>query len=271
VWAGENVELLSTNELGERIPAFPAISDNDLIYRTDSQFRCIGRDRGTLLGPPRESYAVVVRTMNHFLLAILWIVWCAIHSSMISITATDFFKRRLGTHYRFYRLFFNLVAVATIIPVILYAQCIESHVLFRLEGILIVVQVLLLVLAGLLIIAGARHYDMLQFLGLRQIMTGASHGTLTENGQLCTSGILGVTRHPWYLATILLIWASSRSFTTSSLVTNAVLSVYLVVGTILEERKLSVEIGEGYRDFQERVSMLFPFKWLSRWGSTPDG
>lgn len=200
--------------------------------------------------------------MDHFLLAILWIIWCAIHSGMISAPVTEFFKRRLGAHYRFYRLFFNLVAVATIIPVILYAQSIESHVLFHWEGFLIVFQVLLLALAGLLFIAGAWHYDMLQFFGLRQIMTGTSHGALTESGELNTSGILGVTRHPWYLATVMFIWADFRSFTTSTLVTNAVLSVYLVVGTILEERKLIMEIGEGYREYQKKVSMLFPFKWL---------
>ena len=43
VQAGEEFELLSTNELGERITASPAISGNDLIYRTDSNLYCIGQ------------------------------------------------------------------------------------------------------------------------------------------------------------------------------------------------------------------------------------
>ena len=43
VRAGESFELLSTNELGERITAAPAISGNDLIYRTDSHLYCIGQ------------------------------------------------------------------------------------------------------------------------------------------------------------------------------------------------------------------------------------
>ena len=45
VKAGKNFELLSTNELGERITASPAISGNDLIYRTDSHLYCIGQNR----------------------------------------------------------------------------------------------------------------------------------------------------------------------------------------------------------------------------------
>ena len=204
--------------------------------------------------------------MSHLLLALLWIAWCAVHSGTISVTATEFFKRALGRYYRFYRLFYNLVAVATIFPVILYTLSIDSQVLFRWGGFWIVFRVLLLALAGLLFLAGVWHYDMLQFLGFRQITTGASHGPLTESGRLNSSGVFGVTRHPWYLATVILIWAGYRSCTTSVLVTNVVLTVYLVVGTVLEERKLVAEIGEEYREYQKKVSMIFPFKWLRSLG-----
>lgn len=43
IQAGKKFELLGTNRLGERITASPAISGNDLIYRTDSHLYCIGR------------------------------------------------------------------------------------------------------------------------------------------------------------------------------------------------------------------------------------
>ncbi len=42
VKAGEKFELLATNDLGERITATPAISGDDLIYRTDSHLYLIG-------------------------------------------------------------------------------------------------------------------------------------------------------------------------------------------------------------------------------------
>jgi protein-S-isoprenylcysteine O-methyltransferase Ste14 len=199
--------------------------------------------------------------MKYLLLALLWIVWCAIHSGMISLTATVFFKRRLGPHYRFYRLFFNLVAMATIIPVVLYASSLDGHVLFRWDGFLIGVQVLLLAASGLLFIAGARHHDMLLFLGIRQIWTGSSHNALTESGQLNTMGILNVTRHPWYLATVLLVWTAYGSMDIATLITNVILTAYLIVGTILEERKLVVEFGDEYREYQKRVPMLIPVPW----------
>jgi outer membrane protein assembly factor BamB len=42
VKAGKEFALAGKNELGERITASPAISGNDLIYRTDSRLICIG-------------------------------------------------------------------------------------------------------------------------------------------------------------------------------------------------------------------------------------
>ena len=45
VRAGTTFELLAQNELGERITASPAISGDELIYRTDSHLYCIGQSR----------------------------------------------------------------------------------------------------------------------------------------------------------------------------------------------------------------------------------
>ena len=44
--AGTTFELLAMNNLGERITASPAISGNELIYRTDSHLYCIGKSAG---------------------------------------------------------------------------------------------------------------------------------------------------------------------------------------------------------------------------------
>jgi protein-S-isoprenylcysteine O-methyltransferase Ste14 len=74
------------------------------------------------------------------------------------------------------------------------------------------------------------------------------------------SGVLGLMRHPWYTAFIIFLWA--RDFDLAGLITNSVLTAYIFIGTCLEERKLITEFGQAYRDYQEKVSMLFPVKWL---------
>ncbi len=115
-------------------------------------------------------------------------------------------------------------------------------------------------IAVLLFFLGGRHYDARQLLGIKQIRDGTSDSALTVSGELNTSGILGITRHPWYLATMLLIWA--RPMDVSAIIVNVILTSYLIVGTYLEEQKLVREFGEIYRNYQNNVSMLVPYKWI---------
>jgi len=54
-------------------------------------------------------------------------------------------------------------------------------------------------------VAGARQYDGLGFLGLRQLRSGSSCAGLSDTCALNTKGILGVVRHPWYAGGVLII------------------------------------------------------------------
>jgi len=121
-------------------------------------------------------------------------------------------------------------------------------------------QVILLGIAILLFFLGGRHYDARQVLGFKQIKEGTSNKVITETGELDTSSVLGITRHPWYLATILFIWV--RQLDVSAILVNVILTSYLIAGTYLEEKKLIGEFGEKYMAYQKRVSMLIPYKWL---------
>jgi len=107
---------------------------------------------------------------------------------------------------------------------------------------------------------GGRHYDIRQVMGIKQVREGTADLAITDTGELDTSGVLGMTRHPWYLATMLLIWA--RPMDVSAIIVNVILTFYLVIGTCLEEKKLLREFGENYRNYQNKVSMLIPYKWL---------
>jgi len=143
--------------------------------------------------------------MEYFTLIIIWTLWCVIHSSMISVTVTGFVKKRLGKSYKYYRLFYNLAATATLIPVLLYSLNLKGDVLFRWDGNLAIGQFFLLLIAISLFLAGGKQYDLQQFIGLRQIRSGKSFSGISESGVINTPGILRVTRHPWYLAAIIFV------------------------------------------------------------------
>lgn len=198
-------------------------------------------------------------SVNYVILALAWTAYCTLHSAMISETATGFLKRRLGDAFRFYRLFFNIVAVLTLIPLLWYSHSLKQEAIFRWEGAWLVLKYLLQACGILLVVAGARHYSLRQFVGIGQLR-GASSGGLRTGGGIDSSGVLGLVRHPWYTAVVLLLWAGDLDL--AALVGNGVLTVYIAVGTILEERKLVHEFGDAYRSYQGRVSMFLPLKWI---------
>lgn len=46
------------------------------------------------------------------------------------------------------------------------------------------------------------------------------------------------------------------------MVVNVVLTAYILIGTVLEERKLALEFGDEYKEYQKKVSMFLPAKWV---------
>jgi len=88
-----------------------------------------------------------------------------------------------------------------------------------------IAQIVLLIIAMSLFISGGLKYDTLQFFGIRQIKSGKLHSTLSESGDINTSGILSLTRHPWYLAAIIFVWIDYREMYVSTLIVNIILAI----------------------------------------------
>jgi methanethiol S-methyltransferase len=196
------------------------------------------------------------------LLIVLWIAWCTLHSTLVSLSLTEPLRTRFPYASRYYRIVYNTVSVMTLAPVLLYTFSLRGTPIFSWQGPWRFVQIALTVTALTFFLAGARHYDLFQFLGLRQLKDEKACSVLTDDCSLDTSGILGLVRHPWYTGGILIIWA--RPLDTSAILTNLVLTGYFVVGTRLEERKLTAQFGKEYADYQQRVSMFLPVKWMHR-------
>jgi methanethiol S-methyltransferase len=199
-------------------------------------------------------------TRTYLYSAMGWVVWCALHSALISIPVTEYLKRKLGDGFRFYRLLYNAFSVATLIPVLLYSISFRQEPIFRWEGPLAVIQYLLLVASIGLFIIGGRNYSLFHFLGLAQIKSGGANYSLSGNSQFVASGIHRMIRHPWYLAGIMIVWA--RDLGPSAILNNLVTNAYFIIGAILEERKMVHEFGGQYREYQKNVSMFFPYQWL---------
>jgi methanethiol S-methyltransferase len=71
------------------------------------------------------------------------------------------------------------------------------------------------------------------------------------------NGLLGIIRHPMYLCLIIYLWC--QTFRLIDIILNLVLTVYVIIGTILEEKKLVLEFGDYYVKYQQEIPMLIPF------------
>jgi protein-S-isoprenylcysteine O-methyltransferase Ste14 len=200
--------------------------------------------------------------MRYVFLVILWISWCAAHSALISVPFTEAIRRRFPKGFRYYRLAYNLLAVITLAPVLLYGYLLRADPIVRWQGPWTIVPILLAAGAAYFFWAGARRYDLRQFLGLRQINDEKTCSVLTDDCSLDTGGVLSRVRHPWYAGGMLIVWA--RPLDVSAILVNLIICSYFVVGAILEERKLKVQFGQDYVDYQRRVPMFFPVKWTRR-------
>ncbi|MGV8058189.1 MAG: methyltransferase family protein [Smithellaceae bacterium] len=200
--------------------------------------------------------------MEYFVLALLWIIFCGLHSGLISVTFTRFLQRNTGNYYRYHRLLYNFFSIITLIPVVIYSLSIKHAPFFVWDGYLLPVKYFLLLTGILCFAMGAMRYSASQFFGFAQIKEKTNSKLINKTGKLSSRGILGVVRHPFYAGIFPLLWAGDLDKT--ALITNVILSIYVLIGTLLEERKLILEFGDAYRNYQQSVSMLFPFKWIKK-------
>lgn len=194
---------------------------------------------------------------RYIILSISWIAFCALHSALISVTAARFVETHLKPMRRWYRILYNTIAAFTLAPVVIYTRSFSDGYFFTWSGYFAPVRYCMLGCAVLLIILALREYDWLYFAGIRQAMNKGG-----ESSAISERGILGVMRHPLYVSVFLLLWAGDLN--PAALIVNVILSVYLVAGTMLEERKLILEYGEDYLRYMERVPMYLPRMRLHR-------
>lgn len=200
------------------------------------------------------------RLLSYVLLAVMWIAFCAVHSLLISQPFSHWVLRRFPTGHRFHRLFFNIFSLITFIPLVWYSMHVQSDAIFRWTGCLRIVQAVMILSGAVLVIGGALVYSGSQFLGIDQIRRRTSCRSIGADCELSVKGVLGLVRHPWYTAVIVLVWA--RNLDVAAIVVNTIVTAYMIVGAVLEERKLVAEFGRIYRAYQATVSMFLPVKWM---------
>jgi protein-S-isoprenylcysteine O-methyltransferase Ste14 len=97
--------------------------------------------------------------------------------------------------------------------------------------------------------------DHWELFGVRQVVAYC-RGRECEPKSFVVPALYRIVRHPIHLGWLMILWASPV-MTVTHLVGALGLTLYIVIGTLLEERDLAREF-ECYRQYRRKVPMLIP-------------
>ncbi|MEJ2707006.1 MAG: isoprenylcysteine carboxylmethyltransferase family protein [Anaerolineales bacterium] len=185
---------------------------------------------------------------------IVVLLYGVLHSILASNQAKKL-ARTWGGEYaqRIFRLFYNLLATVTLLPVLALPAVLPDQLLYKIPYPWTLLSSAMQLLALLALAAGVLQTGLWSFLGVRQLVVGAED----KPAQLVVSGLYSRMRHPLYTAGLVFIWLIPR-MSVNFLALNLGLSLYLIVGAMVEERKLVTEYGDAYVRYREQTPMFLP-------------
>lgn len=180
------------------------------------------------------------------------LIWGAIRSWLASVRAKDQAGRALGQPaQRGYRLAYNTFAVVSFLPILVLIRALPDRTLYLVSAPWSYAMLAGEALALILLLLALPSTDVLQFVGLRQMLGGEAPPRLVKNG------FYRWVRHPLYMFGLLILWLTPI-MTVNLLAVIATLTVYILVAVRFEEARLELEFGEEYRKYRERTPMLVP-------------
>ncbi len=194
---------------------------------------------------------------------LLFGLYALIHSYLASIKVKEWFKKNFGDLIAFYRLAYNIFALASFY--LIYELSPKPHlILYDLPNPydLIILVPQFLALAGLF--WAFKYICFKEFLGLNQVKRYFEknyNSELDENLTLQLEGPFKYTRHPVYFFSILIL-LFRPTMDLFYLVFFLCLVIYFYIGSYFEEEKLAKHFGKIYIDYRKSVPKIFPVKFL---------
>jgi len=211
--------------------------------------------------------------LNALLIFTTLMAFGAVHSLLASHQAKLFAQRLLGVNVATatYRLVYNVIAVATVLPALYLVFRLPDRELYRFSAPWDSIALGMRVLAALGLLYAVYQLDVWFFLGLRQLGEPPQLGMRysidsTSTRQLVTNGLHHFVRHPLYTTSLIVLYLASP-MSLNGLAFAISCNVYFFIGAFFEERKLVHEFGDAYHAYQQHVPCLLPRPWrLSKTG-----
>ncbi len=187
-------------------------------------------------------------------LAVYFIGWALLHSALASLKVKRWAAALFGEEFhRWYRLLLVLISVATLAPMMGLLAVSPIRILYAVPMPWRAVMLAGQIAAGIALLIAMWQAGVAHFLGIAQAL--AEHPQAT--GQFQVRGFFRYIRHPRYLFTALLLWLTPV-MTYGVFVLNILITLYFIISSIHEERRLRHEFGADYEAYCEQTPRFFP-------------
>ena len=188
-----------------------------------------------------------------------------LYGALHSLTASAPWKARVAAavgeraFLGLYRLCYSIVSVLTLLPVLAMMAARPGGIVWSASGNTAAALLALRFLAGAGVALALLQIDVVRFLGIKDAAAYVRGQKLPlPPERLATRSVYRLVRHPLYLFGAIALW-SSPVMTEALLGFALGATIYFVLGSILEERKMAGAFGEAYVAYRDGVPWLIPF------------
>jgi methanethiol S-methyltransferase len=190
-----------------------------------------------------------------FWILLAGLVYGGIHSAFASAPVKEWVKVQLGVENpNTYRLIFILQSFFFTLIFLAIIFILPDAILYIIPAPWHYITITIEIAAILGAIFSLFQTGILAFFGLAAFMNTEQ---AARASQLNTGGFYRYMRHPLYFFSLIVIWLLPV-MTWNILAWNICVTLYLIAGSLFEERKLVREFGEKYTEYQKQVPAFWP-------------
>jgi len=184
----------------------------------------------------------------------MWTAYYGLHSLLAASSLKKNIQLRSPQYFPYYRITYSAFFLITLVGILLYQWQLDSPRLFTSKLLSFGIGIPA-AFVGLCIMAVCIRKYFYNLSGVAAFYRKSR----PENAVLESGGLHRYMRHPLYSGTLLVAWAIFLFLPLwSYLIMAALMTLYVLIGIQLEEKKLLVEYGESYRAYRSRTAMLIP-------------
>jgi methanethiol S-methyltransferase len=186
------------------------------------------------------------------------LVFGVVHSGLATITIKNYAQRVFGSAGKtYYRFFYTVIGIVTTFAYGILLILLPDARIYTIPRPWVFGTLLIEFIAVVCLLASLKQSGMLAFIGLDVVLIRNSKQPAAG---LITGGFYKFMRHPIYFFTFVILWLTPL-MTWNMLAFVIGITVYTLIGSLFEERRLVLEFGQAYLDYQKKTPWIIPIRF----------